>query len=141
LVQSFLKKFGKNMNSNISSMTPEAMNSLRAYRWPGNIRELENAIERAFIVETGTSIRPESLPENIRHYHAPEEQKSTLLGKGASHDYESFKEKAEREFIVSALRANNGRINQTVARANIPKNTLLRKIKKYGINVKDLGEE
>jgi len=55
-------------------------------------------------------------------------------------NYEKFKEDAERDFIVSALKANKGRINQTVAHANIPKNTLLRKIKKYGINVKDYTE-
>ena len=47
----------------------------------------------------------------------------------------------EKEFIISALKANNGRINQTVAQANIPKNTLLRKIRKYGINVKDYTSE
>ena len=43
----------------------------------------------------------------------------------------------KKEFILSALKANKGKINQTVAQANIPKNTLLRKIRKYGINVKD----
>ena len=53
--------------------------------------------------------------------------------------YSSFpiKEQAEKEFIISALKANKGKINQTVAQANIPKNTLLRKIRKYSINVKD----
>ncbi|MNL57865.1 DNA-binding transcriptional regulator DhaR [compost metagenome] len=56
-------------------------------------------------------------------------------------DFDAFKEEMEKEFIVSALKANNGRINQTVAQANIPKNTLLRKIRKYGINVKDYTVE
>ena len=55
-------------------------------------------------------------------------------------DFEIFKEQAEKEFIVSALKANKGKINQTVAQANIPKNTLLRKIRKYNINVKDYTE-
>jgi transcriptional regulator of acetoin/glycerol metabolism len=58
----------------------------------------------------------------------------------ASHqplDFELFKEQAEKDFIISALKANKGRINQTVAQANIPKNTLLRKIKKYGIAVEE----
>jgi two-component system, NtrC family, response regulator AtoC len=52
-----------------------------------------------------------------------------------------FKEQAEKDFILKALKVNHGRINQTVAHANIPKNTLLRKIKKYGINVKEFTEE
>jgi two-component system, NtrC family, response regulator AtoC len=58
---------------------------------------------------------------------------------GQNLDYDALKEQFEKEFIISALRANNGRINQTVAHANIPKNTLLRKIKKYGIQPKDYG--
>ena len=56
-------------------------------------------------------------------------------------DFEAFKEHAEKEFIINALKANKGRINKTVAEANIPKNTLLRKIKKYGINVRELSSE
>ena len=56
-------------------------------------------------------------------------------------DFEAFKEQAEKDFIISALKANLGRINKTVAEANIPKNTLLRKIRKYGINVRDYSKE
>jgi DNA-binding NtrC family response regulator len=55
-------------------------------------------------------------------------------------DYDALKEQFEKEFIISALKSNGGRINQTVAHANIPKNTLLRKIKKYGIQPKDYEE-
>jgi DNA-binding NtrC family response regulator len=55
-------------------------------------------------------------------------------------DFDLFKEEMEKEFIIKALKSNQGRINQTVATANIPKNTLLRKIKKYGINVKEISE-
>jgi two-component system response regulator AtoC len=55
-------------------------------------------------------------------------------------DFDNFKEEMEKEFIVKALKQNKGRINQTVANANIPKNTLLRKMRKYGINAKDVAE-
>ena len=56
-------------------------------------------------------------------------------------DFDQFKEATEKEFIVQALKANQGRINQTVAHAGIPKNTLLRKIRKYDINVKEYTKE
>ena len=57
-------------------------------------------------------------------------------------DFDQFKEDMEKDFIIKALTQNQGRINQTVATANIPKNTLLRKIRKYGINVKEfLGDK
>jgi DNA-binding NtrC family response regulator len=54
-------------------------------------------------------------------------------------DWEKGKEAFEREFIVRALKNNFGRINLTAELANIPKNTLLRKIKKYNINPKEYG--
>lgn len=155
LVQHFIKKFSKVHQSAIHNISATALQLLKQYRWPGNIRELENTIERAFIVESSSEITPASLPENVKSLGKP--STSSTPSAGATHgtgtntdknsnpstnlDFESFKESSEKEFIISALKANRGRINQTVARANIPKNTLLRKIKKYGINVKDYGSE
>jgi transcriptional regulator of acetoin/glycerol metabolism len=66
-----------------------------------------------------------------------ESEKSEAESNLSALDFDVFKEQAEKEFIISALKANKGKINQTVAQANIPKNTLLRKIKKYNIQVKD----
>ena len=121
---------------------PNALEALRQYRWPGNIRELENVIERAFIIENTSHITMASLPENVTAAEATN-QNEVSFPKGYSGplDFDRFKEMAEKEFIVQALRANRGRINQTVAHANIPKNTLLRKIKKYAINVREYTEE
>jgi two-component system, NtrC family, response regulator AtoC len=136
LVQSFIKKFSKSHESVIQGISVSALNVLKSYRWPGNIRELENTIERAFIMESTKEITVASLPENITAASVPEKAAPAgTTAAQASLDFELFKEKAEKEFVISALKANKGRINQTVAQANIPKNTLLRKIKKYGIDV------
>ncbi|PWU22559.1 MAG: sigma-54-dependent Fis family transcriptional regulator [Bdellovibrio sp.] len=151
LVQIFIRKFAKSQPlSRITGITPEALQLLTGYQWPGNIRELENAIERAFIVESGVLITVASLPENLRQLQAaqvssPEGSLAmATMSNGAATsgtlNYETFKEQSEKDFIVSALKANRGRINQTVAHANIPKNTLLRKIRKYGINVKEFTD-
>jgi len=115
---------------------------MKKYRWPGNIRELENVIERAFIIESSTIMTKSSLPDQIReeinkNTQTLQKQASPTGGSLEPLNFEVFKEQAEKDFIVSALKANKGKINQTVAQANIPKNTLLRKIRKYGINVKD----
>ncbi|MFZ4712830.1 MAG: sigma-54-dependent transcriptional regulator [Bacteriovoracaceae bacterium] len=59
------------------------------------------------------------------------------ISASGSYDFQQAKDVFEREYIVSALKANKGRINQTALNANIPKKTLLRKIEKYGINPKD----
>ncbi len=141
LIQTFIKKFAKHHGRVINGVTPEALVMLKAYRWPGNIRELENVIERSYIVENSHEITVESLPEAIKL--APKEVKEnmTKVGYAGPLDFDAFKEEMEKEFIVSALKANHGKINQTVAQANIPKNTLLRKIRKYSINVKDYMKE
>lgn len=147
LVQTFIRKFTKSHpHSPITGVSSEALELLQKHRWPGNIRELENAVERAFIVETQTHIQAASLPDSVRQTAlkaaGPAASSSGSPGRSAEAvalDYEIFKESSEKEFIVSALKANRGRINQTVAHANIPKNTLLRKIKKYGINVKEIS--
>ncbi len=136
LAQYFIKKFSKSHARTITGLSQEAIQAFKKYNWPGNIRELENVIERAFILEANTIISLASLPpEIVNHKH----DNSTSMEYSGPMDYDAFKEEMEKEFIVNALRANRGRINQTVAQANIPKNTLLRKIRKYGINVKELS--
>lgn len=142
LIQHFIKKFTKQHGNPIQGITQEALLLLKNYRWPGNIRELENVIERAFIVENTSMVTAQSLPENIltATKSAPA-GKTPPLEAHSRLDFDAFKEGMEKDFIISALKANRGRINQTVAQANIPKNTLLRKIRKYGISVKDYSEE
>ncbi len=141
LAQHFIKKFSKQHGRTITGITPETIDLLKKYRWPGNIRELENMIERAFIVENSHVITSESLPETVRFPSAENSEKSMPMDYSGPLDFDAFKEEMEKDFIITALKANKGRINQTVAQANIPKNTLLRKIRKYAINVKDFSEE
>lgn len=137
LISYFVRKFNRKLSRQVSGFSTEALNILRNYRWPGNIRELENIIERAFIVETGNTIELSGLPDNVKQM-AQSQVAFDLPGSYTGPlDFDKFKEETEKEFIVQALKANRGRINQTVAQAGIPKNTLLRKIKKYNINVKD----
>lgn len=146
LVQSFIKKFSKNFDSPIQGISGAALEVLKNHKWPGNIRELENSIERAFVVEATNHIQIESLPETVRGLSDEKnlENEGDFTPSEGNYegplDFEIFKEQAEKDFIMSALKANKGRINQTVAQANIPKNTLLRKIKKYGINVEEFKD-
>ena len=147
LAVNFLEKFSKSHAKQIHSIAPDVLDLMKTYRWPGNIRELENVIERAFIVESSQIMTTASLPENIRSATKPAAAptaaattgKTEAAPAGGALDFELFKEQAEKDFIISALKANKGKINQTVAQANIPKNTLLRKIRKYNINVKDFS--
>jgi two-component system response regulator HydG len=162
LVNVFIQKFNKAHNKKIIGIAPEAMAVLKKYQWPGNIRELENIVEYTFIIETTNRLTLGSLPEKVlkavginldnpeadisdiatQNAEAAEsdaEEENVFLGNvsNESLDFNKHKEMFEKEFIIRALKAFKGRINQTALHANIPKKTLLRKIEKYGINAKD----
>jgi two-component system response regulator AtoC len=142
LVDYFIKKFAKRHHRDINLIDKDALSALVRFPWPGNIRELENVIEHSFIIENSNIITFPSLPENVKKVALPPAEHLAQLARnpqnaGLPLDYDALKEQFEKEFIISALKANRGKINQTVAHANIPKNTLLRKIKKYGIYPRD----
>lgn len=65
MVKNFIAKFNKKQNKKIIGITPEALSLLQRYDWPGNIRELENVIEHAFILEEGTHLTVQTLPESF----------------------------------------------------------------------------
>ena len=121
LVEHFLKKYNQSLDVP-KTFSTEALKALQAYNWPGNIRELENIIQRSVILTSNSLIDLSDL--------APEIQNSLTKESSDGLDFEKFKIESEKSFIEKALRANQGKINRTVAQANIPKNTLLRKNKK-----------
>jgi two-component system response regulator HydG len=154
LVQYLLRKFNEIHSRKIGGLSKDAMTALRVYSWPGNIRELENVIEHAFIIESSDLIHPEALPEHIQagvhrsgaskndastRDEADSESLVISESGGATDDlnYPALKEKFEKEFIIKALRAFNGRINQTAEHTQMTKVTLLRKLDKYGINPRE----
>lgn len=146
LVEHFVRRFNAKHGREVRGISPDALGQLKLYDWPGNIRELENAVEHAFVVETGDTLTFESFPEHI-HESLLDQKEGWKLppapGAGPraevtlSLNYQEDKERFEKEFIIQALRQNEGRINQTCEIAHIPKNTLLRKMKKYGITARD----
>lgn len=154
LINLFVSKFNTVHGKKIIGVTPEAVSCLKKYSWPGNIRELENVIEYAFVLEPSNQIAISSLPEkvlssigvdlngklgNINEAAAPTDALEPAV-KNEPLDFTKQKETFEKEFIIKALKSFNGRINQTALHANIPKKTLLRKIEKYGINPKEYTE-
>lgn len=140
LMNIFIKKYSHKHHTGTLKVESQALKILKQYRWPGNIRELENFVERTLVVHSSNVLSEKEIPENIKNealnninIPMPNDYSGPL-------DFEHFKEITERDFIINALKANGGKINKTVAQANIPKNTLLRKIKKYNIDVKALSK-
>lgn len=135
LTEHFVQKFSAKYQKPVPTIDPSVFEILRGYAWPGNIRELENMVERLLILHSPSKIDISHLPPNMQQVKGASGVNRESL------DFEKFKEEAEKDFIINALKANRGRINQTVANANIPKNTLLRKIKKFNINPKDYARK
>jgi two-component system, NtrC family, response regulator AtoC len=131
LISHFVRKYSKDPTHPVQ-FTEAALNKLKDYHWPGNIRELENVVHRTLLLTNKKIIEPIDLPTHITE--APQRESENL-------DFEKFKLESEKAFIEKALAANEGKINRTVANANIPKNTLLRKIKKFGIDLKGSAKE
>jgi len=122
LVDHFLERFNHDKKKNVLGLTQEAMAALMFYDWPGNIRELENAVEHAFILCTEELIRLRHLPDKILMAI-----NTTFADKNIT-----LKE-IEKNAILLALERNNWKKLQTAKELGINKNTLRRKIVSYGI--------
>jgi DNA-binding NtrC family response regulator len=146
LTEYMVQKFNKLHHRSIKGFDKRAMGAMRLYGWPGNIRELENVVEHAFIIESTDLVRVESLPEHIQalvqkdkgdqkpgEAGAPDGQ---MLSNVSELNYPALKERFEREFLIRALKAFDGRVNQTAEHTQMTKVTLLRKLEKYGIDPK-----
>lgn len=149
LADFMVQKFNKLHHRSIKGFDKRALGALRLYGWPGNIRELENVVEHAFIVEPNDVIRLEALPEHIQAMveRKPVTGEGTMPGEPGAQDgnmlsnvselnYPQLKERFEREFLIRALKAFDGRVNQTAEHTQMTKVTLLRKLEKYGIDPK-----
>ena len=125
LVRYFAEKYAKQMNKTIDTIPSDAMSTLARYDWPGNIRELQNFIERAVILSKGTVLQPP-----IAELKFPAGKTDCVETKPNSLDH------AQREHIVQILRETRwvlGGSNGAAARMGIPRTTLIYKMRRLGI--------
>ena len=125
LIDHFVKKYRKRTRKEIKGVSPAVKKALMEYNWPGNIRELENTIERATVLSKGERIELEDLV-----YHGISASSSLLLPVGGK--YKPL-EGIEKEYIKTVLQAQHGNKSQTAKILGIDRKTLTAKIKKYKI--------
>jgi len=107
LVAHFIQKFAKELGKDVRGVTPEAMAVLERHHWPGNIRELENAVERAIVLGTGEMVGLDSLPESVRRERpAREPEVLDLPEEGV--DLEATLDDLERRYLRMALERTQG---------------------------------
>jgi len=122
LADHFISRLNQLRKKSLSGLSHETLSVFMRHDWPGNIRELENAIEYAFILCREGLIRPEHLPENLRDagFQTPSPSGLTL-------------EEIERHALIEALKHNNWRRMATARELGIDKNTLRRKMIRFKI--------
>ncbi len=126
LIDAFIQKFNAKMGREIEGLSEEALRLLLRYDYPGNVRELENIIEHAFVLCRGNRIDLDCLPKEL--ILKEEERDSFLFSKE-----ERPIEKAEAEIVKRMLEKNMGNRIKAAKELGISRATLWRKMKKYGL--------
>ncbi len=125
LAEQFIERFNALQHRHIQRCSPETISMLMAYHWPGNIRELENMIERAFILCTGDEIEIGHLPDEI----LASRQVAVSSNIHSAHDL------LDAQSIMGALERNNYNRLAAAKELGIHKATLFRKINKLGLKL------
>jgi len=128
----FLRHYAGKMGKSINGISPEALHILESYNWPGNVRQLENTIERAVALETAQAIQPERLTDTVRNRENPSESDLFSLPEGPF-DLENFLSEVESNLIGQALRQANGNQTATAQRLMLTKGSLRHKIQSLQI--------
>ena len=130
LVAHFLKEYNRRRKRSVGAVSEAALGLLLDYSWPGNIRELENVIERAVILCDGKTIEPWDFPfTNAR----------TRAGEAAAAPTEGTLEDVEKAHIMRVLRQVGGHRTKAAQALGVDRKTLRAKIRRYGIQEPDRG--
>ena len=127
LVDYFVAKFNQRNKTQIKRVTTSALDMLMVYRWPGNIRELENVIERACILSSEGVVRSQHLPPTLQTAEAS----NTESNNGMTF----YVEKLERQLIREALVKSKGNIAKSAEQLCVTERMLYSRIKKYNFEV------
>lgn len=131
LAERFIEKMNRRKNKMISGLSAFAAELLTDYHYPGNIRELENIIEHAFVLCRNGEITPDHLPASLSHRIGEDHHQSREI------DLKSAAAAGEKEIILKALEQHGYNRTAVAARLGMHKSTLFRKIKKLGIILPD----
>ncbi len=143
LVRHFIQKYDERLGKRVEGIEPEAMELLLGYSWPGNIRELENLMERSVLFADGPLIQASSLPDSLRE-RGPQPPVPIAavgpLGAIAAPSGASMKEivrqaqaDLERELIGRALEETAGNVTRAAKRLQISRKSLQVKMKELGL--------
>ena len=150
LVEHFLKKFNERLKKQVTGVEPEALEILSAYTWPGNIRELENVMERSVLFCDAQKLRVEDLPGELRGFSsgsvAPPPSDPTTSGMplspegGLKEHVKVAMSRLERDLVSRALKQTSGNVTHAARLLKISRKGLQLKMKELGLR-EGLGEK
>lgn len=138
LIDHFLKRFNHMKQTDVSGFTPEALELLTTFHWPGNIRELENMVERLVVLKKRGQLSVEDLPDKLQKKPAAQpEMKEQFIrftedGIHLSNEVEQY----ENQLIVEAMRKANGVTARAAQLLHVNRTTLVEKLKRRGFDTK-----
>jgi DNA-binding NtrC family response regulator len=149
LIDYFLGRFSSQLNKQVHSISPEALELLMQYRWPGNVRELQSVLKQAMLHATGPVIIPEFLPEAVRSPQdssrrsgdddLPPDDLALFVDERLDADtanlYAEALERMEKYLLTRVLRATEGNQSRASAILGITRGCLRNKIRALGISI------
>ena len=127
LVDYFRKRFTAKYHKKIDNLSPEVMATFSHYRWPGNIRELENVLERMVLMSETDTLALDQLPPEIRGIV------STVGASTLKEKIDTISQMTEKQMIIDALNKTNQNRTKAAKLLGISRRTLQNKIKEYGL--------
>jgi len=132
LIGHFIGKYNKSLGLEIENVSQEAMEVLSQYEWPGNIRDLENAIQSAMIMARNGTIQKDHLPIRCKEY--PDASRRTDdTNNGLASRSSAINNQAEKEMLIDALKRFNYKREETAQYLKISRKTLYNKMKKFDL--------
>ena len=132
LAEHFLRRFVGEAHSNITGFTPDVIDIFSSYSWPGNIRELENTIQRAVVICESDIISSENLPANINSV-SESMSTSTATSTRIIHG----REQVELNYIIELLARHKGNLRSASAEMGVARSTLYNKLKKFNLSIEN----
>ncbi|MDJ0782301.1 MAG: sigma-54 dependent transcriptional regulator [Desulfosarcinaceae bacterium] len=137
LVDTILKHLNQHYDKGIRRVDPLVLEAFRSYDWPGNIRELENLVQRAYILESGPILRPESFPAEMLGRHDQIAPIHLEAGQTLAAVRRQGIELIERQYLKDLLARHRGRINTSAAEAGISTRQLNKLMHRYQLRKED----
>jgi two-component system, NtrC family, response regulator AtoC len=133
LAHHFLRRYSQEHGKPVVGISDDAMARLRAYSWPGNIRELENVIERAVALSNQAMLTPQDLPAEVRERPTPEVSRDMRVEEWAGFADMPTLEEVKKRYVLHVLNSTQGNISRAAETLDIDRRSLYRMLERYNV--------